>query len=85
MLKPQDNERLTRGGPGTPAGALLRRYWQPALMSSELPEVDGAPLRLLIPVKYGVKNLKRIGKITFSDERPHDYWAENGYDYDSGF
>jgi DMSO/TMAO reductase YedYZ molybdopterin-dependent catalytic subunit len=45
----------------------------------------GAPLRLLIPVKYGIKNLKRIGKITFSDARPKDYWAENGYDYDSGF
>jgi hypothetical protein len=45
----------------------------------------GAPLRLLIPVKYGVKNLKRVGKITFTDVRPHDYWAENGYDYDSGF
>jgi DMSO/TMAO reductase YedYZ molybdopterin-dependent catalytic subunit len=45
----------------------------------------GAPLRLMIPVKYGIKNLKRIGKITFSDSRPRDYWAENGYDYDSGF
>jgi molybdopterin-dependent oxidoreductase-like protein protein len=45
----------------------------------------GAPLRLLIPVKYGIKNLKRIGKITFTDVRPPDYWAENGYDYDSGF
>jgi len=45
----------------------------------------GAPLRLLIPVKYGIKNLKRIGKITFADARPRDYWAENGYDYDSGF
>jgi hypothetical protein len=45
----------------------------------------GAPLRLLIPVKYGIKNLKRIGKITFSDVRPRDYWAEQGYDYDSGF
>lgn len=45
----------------------------------------GAPLRLIIPVKYGIKNLKRIGKITFSDSRPKDYWAENGYDYDSGF
>ena len=45
----------------------------------------GAPLRLLIPVKYGIKNLKRIGKITFGDARPRDYWAENGYDYDSGF
>jgi hypothetical protein len=45
----------------------------------------GAPLRLIIPVKYGIKNLKRIGKIAFSDTRPKDYWAENGYDYDSGF
>jgi hypothetical protein len=45
----------------------------------------GAPLRLVIPVKYGIKNLKRIGKIAFSESRPRDYWAENGYDYDSGF
>jgi phthalate 4,5-dioxygenase oxygenase subunit len=37
------NERLTRIGPGTPAGELLRRYWQPALLSRELPEPDGAP------------------------------------------
>lgn len=41
----------------------------------------GAPLRLIIPVKYGVKNLKRIGRIFFSDERPRDYWTERGYDY----
>jgi DMSO/TMAO reductase YedYZ molybdopterin-dependent catalytic subunit len=44
----------------------------------------GAPLRLIIPVKYGIKNLKRIGSITFSDTRPRDYWAEQGYDYYSG-
>ena len=44
----------------------------------------GAPLRLIIPVKYGIKNLKRIGSISFSDKRPHDYWAERGYDYYSG-
>ncbi|MGA3186370.1 MAG: molybdopterin-dependent oxidoreductase [Bryobacteraceae bacterium] len=55
-------------------------------MNSEpLTNAHGAPLRLLIPVKYGIKNLKRIGKITFSDTKPRDYWAENGYDYDSGF
>ena len=41
----------------------------------------GAPLRLIIPVKYGVKNLKRIGRLFFSDERPRDFWAERGYDY----
>ncbi|RIV19374.1 molybdopterin-binding oxidoreductase [Fibrisoma montanum] len=41
----------------------------------------GAPVRLLIPHKYGVKNLKRIGRIFFSDTRPRDFWAERGYDY----
>lgn len=44
----------------------------------------GAPLRLIVPVKYGIKNLKRIGTITFSNQRPPDYWAEQGYDYYSG-
>ena len=41
----------------------------------------GAPLRLIIPVKYGIKNLKRIGSITYTNTRPADYWAEEGYDY----
>ena len=44
----------------------------------------GQPLRLIIPVKYGIKNLKRIGSISFSNSRPRDYWAEQGYDYYSG-
>jgi DMSO/TMAO reductase YedYZ molybdopterin-dependent catalytic subunit len=44
----------------------------------------GAPLRLVIPVKYGVKNLKRIGKIQLTEKRPADYWAENGYDWFAG-
>jgi len=49
-----------------------------------IPVPHGAPLRLIIPVKYGIKNLKRIGTISFSNRRPHDYWAELGYDYYSG-
>lgn len=49
-----------------------------------LPLEHGAPLRLIIPVKYGIKNLKRIGSISFSNNRPRDYWAELGYDYYSG-
>jgi DMSO/TMAO reductase YedYZ molybdopterin-dependent catalytic subunit len=44
----------------------------------------GAPLRLIIPVKYGIKHLKRIGTVFFSNERPADYWYERGYDYYSG-
>lgn len=44
----------------------------------------GAPLRLVIPSKYGVKNIKRIGSITYTDTRPADYWAERGYDWYAG-
>jgi DMSO/TMAO reductase YedYZ molybdopterin-dependent catalytic subunit len=46
-----------------------------------LTQEHGAPLRLVIPVKYGVKNIKRIGKIRYSTRRPADYWAEQGYDW----
>jgi DMSO/TMAO reductase YedYZ molybdopterin-dependent catalytic subunit len=41
----------------------------------------GAPLRLTTPNKYGIKQLKQIGTIRFTDERPDDYWAERGYDW----
>jgi phenylpropionate dioxygenase-like ring-hydroxylating dioxygenase large terminal subunit len=39
---------LTRVGPGTAMGNLFRRFWLPALLSSELPEADGTPVRLRI-------------------------------------
>jgi hypothetical protein len=50
-----------------------------------LTSAHGAPLRLVVPLKYGIKNLKRIGRIDFSDSRPKDYWAERGYDWYAGF
>src|SRR5437899_10008752 len=36
MLSREDNELLTRTGPGTPMGALVRQYWIPVVLSSEL-------------------------------------------------
>ncbi len=39
----------------------------------------GAPLRLLVPVKLGLKNVKAITRITYSAEEPGDYWAQYGY------
>ena len=45
----------------------------------------GAPLRLVTPLKYGIKNIRRIGIMTFIGDRPADYWAERGYDYYAGF
>ncbi len=54
-------------------------------MNGEPLEIEhGAPLRLAIPVKYGVKNLKRIGTITYTDKKPADFWAEQGYDWFAG-
>jgi DMSO/TMAO reductase YedYZ molybdopterin-dependent catalytic subunit len=49
-----------------------------------LSDEDGAPLRLIIPVKYGIKNIKRIGRLWLSNTRPADYWAEQGYDWFAG-
>ena len=55
------------------------------LNGKPLPLNQGYPLRLIIPVKYGVKSLKRIGDMYFSNKRPPDYWADvKGYDYFSG-
>ena len=44
----------------------------------------GAPLRLLVPVKLGRKNVKAITRITYTAERPKDLWAERGYSYYDG-
>ncbi len=49
-----------------------------------LPMNQGYPLRMIIPVKYGIKSIKRIGTMYFDNERPPDYWFERGYDYFSG-
>jgi phenylpropionate dioxygenase-like ring-hydroxylating dioxygenase large terminal subunit len=46
MLSREDNELLCRVGPGTPMGALMRQYWIPAALSSELPEPECSPLRV---------------------------------------
>ena len=50
VSKPKaDNEFLTpASGKGTPMGALLRRFWMPALLSEELPERDGPPKKIRI-------------------------------------
>jgi DMSO/TMAO reductase YedYZ molybdopterin-dependent catalytic subunit len=44
----------------------------------------GAPLRLLVPVKLGLKNIKAITRITYTKDEPPDYWAKRGYSRDDG-
>jgi phthalate 4,5-dioxygenase len=45
-MKAEQNQLLTRTGPGTPMGDLFRRYWLPALLAEELPEPDCPPVRV---------------------------------------
>lgn len=47
MLTAEQNELLTRIGPGTPAGDLMRRYWQPIAATSELADRWTMRIRLL--------------------------------------
>ena len=46
MLTKEDNEILTRVGPGTLMGNLLRRYWTPACLTAEIPEPGSPPARV---------------------------------------
>ncbi len=46
MLGREENELLTRVGPRTAMGELMRRYWIPALLSEEIAEPDCAPVRV---------------------------------------
>lgn len=50
----------------------------------ELPVDHGGPLRLVIPVKYGIKNIKWLASITYSQSKTKDYWADEGYDWFGG-
>jgi len=46
MLRQNQNDLLTRTGPGTPGGQLFRSYWLPALLAEELPENACPPVRV---------------------------------------
>ena len=46
MLSREDNELITRTGPGTAMGQVLRRYWMPILLERELAEPDVEPVRV---------------------------------------
>jgi phthalate 4,5-dioxygenase oxygenase subunit len=48
MLSKEQNDLVTRTGPGTPGGDLLRSYWQPIATSEEMPlGGDPMPIRIL--------------------------------------
>jgi DMSO/TMAO reductase YedYZ molybdopterin-dependent catalytic subunit len=54
------------------------------MMGEPLTQFHTAPLRLHMPTKYGYKQIKRIGLIAYTNEKPDDYWTKLGYDWYGG-
>ena len=82
MLSHDENQLLTKTGPGAPAGEYFRRYWLPALMASELPEPDCAPVRLRLLGEDLIAFRDTKGQIGILEEFcPHRrvslYWGRN--------
>jgi phthalate 4,5-dioxygenase oxygenase subunit len=72
MLSSEENEIVTRVGPGTPMGETLRRYWVPALLASEIPGPDCPPVRVRLLGEQLVAFRDSEGRIGLLDELcPH--------------
>ena len=54
------------------------------MAGQQLAQAHGAPLRLHMPIKYGYKQIKRIGLIAYTNDKPDDYWTKLGYDWNAG-
>ena len=71
MLTAANNEMLTRVGPGTPMGNLMREYWIPACLSSEL-KADGEPMRLMLLGEQLIAFRDTDGRVGIMEQRcPH--------------
>src|SRR5580692_10225712 len=72
MLRAEENEILTRVGPGTLMGELLRRYWTPARLTAEIPEPGGAPARVRLLGESLVAYRDSAGRVGLLQENcPH--------------
>ena len=82
MLSREENELLTRTGPGTAAGDYFRRFWLPALLASEVPAPDCPPVRVRMLGEELVAFRDTEGRVGLMDEFcPHRraslYWGRN--------
>ena len=72
MITKEQNERLTRTGPGTPMGQVLRRYWVPAVMSAEVAEPDSPPVKVKLLCEDLIAFRDTKGRVGIVQERcPH--------------
>ena len=82
MTTAQESDFMVRVGPGTPMGNLIREYWIPACLSSEL-VADGPPMRLLLLGEKLIAFRDTAGHVGILDQRcPHRaaslYFGRNG-------
>jgi phthalate 4,5-dioxygenase len=68
MTTRTQNDFLTQTGPGTPMGELLRRYWMPAFLSSEVPEPDCPPVRVKLLSERLIAFRDSQGRVGVVDE-----------------
>ncbi len=72
MLSKEDNDLLCRVGPGTPMGDLMRQYWIPALLPSDLPQPDCDPIRVRLLGENLIAFRDSEGRVGLLDsECPH--------------
>lgn len=69
MLSPKENDLLTRVGPRTPMGEMMRRYWLPALLTEEIPAPDCPPVRVRLLGEDLVAFRDTRGQVGLLDER----------------
>ena len=82
MLSQEENDILTKTGPGTPGGDYFRRYWLPVVMASEVPSPDCAPVRVRIMGEDLIAFRDTHGRVGLVDEMcPHRraslFWGRN--------
>ena len=82
MLSVADNQFITQTNPGTPMGELFRRFWLPAILSTQLPQIDCAPVEVRLLGEQLVAFRDTKGKVGILEARcPHRHanlkWARN--------
>jgi phthalate 4,5-dioxygenase len=72
VLSKADNETLCRVGPGTPMGAVFRRFWHPVCLSEQIAKPDCDPVRVEILGERLVAFRDSVGKLGLLEEGcPH--------------
>src|SRR5215469_12122291 len=72
-MRQKDSDDLVRVGPGTTMGKLMRQYWMPAAMSSEL-KADGEPMRLMLLGEQLIAFRDSAGRVGVMDQKcPHRF------------